>query len=132
MLKTIINFLRSRNHVATASKIKPSSEAHTYYVQALQFESFCHTLQRLQDKRFDVVHFEQQQTYQRNAVWNYISAGLRGHPEAQYRLGACYLHGELGLEQNHEQARQWLNQAAQQGHRKAEQLLNPLYQPLLI
>ncbi|WP_347454510.1 sel1 repeat family protein [Acinetobacter thermotolerans] len=131
MLKTIINFLLSRDDT-TATKIKSSSETHTYYLQALQFESLCHTLQQLQKKRFDVVRFEQQQTYQRNAVCNFLSAALRGHPEAQYRLGIYYLNGELGLEQNETQARQWLNQAAQQGHSKAEKLLNPPYRPLLI
>lgn len=64
--------------------------------------------------------------YQRNAVWNYLSAGLRGHMEAQYRLGVYYLHGKLGLDQNDEQARLWLDKAKQQNHSKAAQLLSEI------
>lgn len=46
--------------------------------------------------------------------------------EAQYRLGVYYLHGKLGLDQNDEQARLWLDKARQQNHSKAAQLLSEI------
>lgn len=126
MLNTIINFLFSRDKTVSSKDFHASSEAQNYYLQALQLESLCYTLQQRQAKRFNLERLEQQQSYQRNAIWNYLSAALRGHPEAQYRLGTSYLDGKLGLDQNEDQAKLWLSKAQQQGHDKAAQDLSAL------
>jgi len=126
MLKKIINFLFSCNDPPIPFIEEQPSEADTYYLQALQYESLCMTLQQLQAIPEISQRLTPKHIYQRNAVWNYLSAGLRGHMEAQYRLGVYYLHGKLGLDQNDEQARLWLDKAKQQNHSKAAQLLSEI------
>ena len=65
---------------------------------------------------------------QRNAMWNYLSAALRGHPQAQYQLGMAYFVGDLGLAKDYHLAEQWLQRAAERGHVGAQQQLNDMYQ----
>ena len=48
-----------------------------------------------------------------------------GHPDAQYKLGILYRFGK-GVEQDQQIARGWLRQAAEQGHAKAQQQLEPI------
>lgn len=55
----------------------------------------------------------------RNAIWNFLSAALKGHRDAQYKLGLCYLNGDLGLEKKYIRAEEWLEKAAMQGHPEA-------------
>lgn len=55
----------------------------------------------------------------RNAVWNFLSAALKGHRDSQYKLGLCYLNGELGVDKNYTHAQEWLEKAAKQGHPEA-------------
>jgi TPR repeat protein len=47
-------------------------------------------------------------------------AAQKGHPDAQYHLGAEYEGGYLGLPKNKAEAMRWLHQAAQQGHDDAK------------
>ena len=46
-----------------------------------------------------------------------------GDAEAQYNLGLAYLYGEEGMEEDRMQALQWLDKAAKQGHRLANNML---------
>lgn len=63
----------------------------------------------------------------RNAIWNFLSAALKGHRDAQYKLGLCYLNGDLGLDKNYTRAEEWLEKAAKQGHPEAQHLLLTAY-----
>ena len=63
----------------------------------------------------------------RNAMWNFLSAALKGHSDAQYKLGVAYLHGQLGLDKNHTHAEEWLKKAAKQGHSDAQYKLGVCY-----
>ncbi|ATO19396.1 hypothetical protein BS636_06845 [Acinetobacter sp. LoGeW2-3] len=132
MLKKIIHFLFSRNESTSLETEDSISEADTYYLEALQFESLCHTLKQHQVEHFQIAQLEQQETYQRNAFWNYLSAALRGHAEAQYILGKYYLKGSLGLDRNYHRAEEWLGKAKQQGHKKAAQLLSNAYSQISV
>lgn len=64
----------------------------------------------------------------RNAVWNYLSAALRGHSQAQYQLGMAYFEGQLGLLRDYAQAERWFTRAAQRGHRGAKEQLDQIHQ----
>lgn len=66
----------------------------------------------------------------RNAMWSFLNAAVRGHREAQYKLGVAYLNGEFGLERNFSQAEAWLKKAAAQGHPLASNTLNQAYQQI--
>lgn len=59
----------------------------------------------------------------RNAMWFYLRAALRGDKEAQYKLGLFYLNGDFGLDRSYAQAEKWLDQAADQGHHGAKNVL---------
>lgn len=48
-----------------------------------------------------------------------ICAAKSGHPEAQHRLGACFLHG-AGLKPDPKVAAEWLWKAAEQGYVPAQ------------
>lgn len=48
-----------------------------------------------------------------------------GNAESQHALGLCYLLGE-GVEEDFEQAKFWLEKAADQGHSDAQELLSEL------
>jgi TPR repeat protein len=63
----------------------------------------------------------------RNAIWNFLSAALKGHSDAQYKLGVCYLHGQLGLDKNYTHAEEWLTKAAKQDHSDAQYKLGVCY-----
>lgn len=63
----------------------------------------------------------------RNAMWNFLSAALRGHRDAQYKLGISYLNGSLGLDKNYTLAEVWLKKAANQGHPEARNTLLKAY-----
>ncbi|MEJ2455008.1 MAG: sel1 repeat family protein [Candidatus Thiodiazotropha sp.] len=45
-----------------------------------------------------------------------------GYADAQYTLGYLYFHG-LGVERSEAQAMNWIQRAAAQGHKKAQQAL---------
>ncbi|WP_425916298.1 tetratricopeptide repeat protein [Acinetobacter sp. TSRC1-2] len=63
----------------------------------------------------------------RNAIWNFLSSALKGQSEAQFQLGLCYLHGQLGLDKNYTHAEEWLKKAAKQGHHEAQITLEKAY-----
>ncbi len=67
----------------------------------------------------------------RNAMWNFLSAALRGHKEAQYRLGTGYLNGELGLPKNFSLAEFWLKKSADQGYSPANTALQKSYEEIV-
>ena len=50
-----------------------------------------------------------------------------GDSNAQYELGMCYITGENGCQQNDNQAVEWLEKAAKQGHAKAQLALGDRY-----
>lgn len=63
----------------------------------------------------------------RNAMWYFLRAALRGNAEASFRIGLSYLHGQLGLDKNYEKATEWLNKAIAQGHPEAKKYLYAAY-----
>ena len=67
----------------------------------------------------------------RNAMWNFLIAALRGHKEAQYRLGTGYLNGELGLPKNFSLAEFWLKKSADQGYSPANTALQKSYEEIV-
>ena len=131
-LKKVIHFLFSHDEPTGSEMENYISEADTYYLEAVQFEKLCHALKQRQAEHFQIAQLEQQENYQRNAFWNYLSAATRGHAEAQYRLGKHFLKGSLGLDQNYFHAEEWLNKAKQQGHLKAAQLLSNTYSQMSV
>lgn len=108
--------------------LKP--EAENDYTQGTYFEQLA--IQRHQD--FLIHHAieseDQSPIDYRNAMWNFLSAALKGHKDAQYRIGVGYLNGELGLDRNYSHAQAWLNKAAAQGHSSALHALNQAYEEL--
>jgi len=66
----------------------------------------------------------------RNAMWCYLRAALRGDQEAQYKMGLSYLNGQLGLDRSYTHAEKWLEQAAHQGHVPAKEELKKAYNAL--
>ncbi|WP_010113016.1 SEL1-like repeat protein [Acinetobacter sp. P8-3-8] len=66
----------------------------------------------------------------RNAMWCYLRAALRGDQEAQYKMGLSYLNGQLGLDRSYSHAEKWLEQAAHQGHTHAKEELTKAYDEL--
>ena len=62
-------------------------------------------------------------TDERNAMWYYLRAALRGDKDAQYKMGIGYLKGELSLDRSYVHAERWLDQASYQGHQKAKREL---------
>lgn len=68
----------------------------------------------------------------RNAMWNFLTAALKGHKEAQYRIGMAYLNAELGLDRNYELAHLWLSRAATQGHVQADNVLKHAYEEIAL
>ncbi|ENU93166.1 hypothetical protein F971_01210 [Acinetobacter vivianii] len=56
----------------------------------------------------------------RNAVWYFLRAALRGNGDAAFKLGESYLHGDLGLDKDYKKAQYWLERAAQLGHPEAK------------
>lgn len=105
-------------------------EANHDYAQGQYFEHLAY--QHHQD--FLLHHAENptdlSQADYRNAMWNFLRAALRGHKEAQYKLGIGYLHGELGLDKNFSHAEFWLKKATDQGHRTAKHELLQTYEKI--
>ncbi|NNH34798.1 sel1 repeat family protein [Acinetobacter sp. NIPH 2377] len=104
-------------------------EAHYEYTQGQVFEqlAFEHH-QAFQSNTINAVLGDDQSVHNnRNAMWNFLSAALKGHSEAQYKLGLGYLQGQLGLDKNHTHAQEWLTKAAKQGHSDAQYKLGVAY-----
>lgn len=60
---------------------------------------------------------------ERNAMWYFLHSASEGYSSAQFKLGQCYLTGQLGLQSNPQKAQQWLVLAAGQGHVEAKDTL---------
>ena len=106
-------------------------EANKNYVQGEYFEHLA-----IQHHQEFLLHHADSQTDRsnidcRNAIWNFLNAALRGHKEAQYKLGICYLNGELGLERNFSLAELWLKKAADQGYAPANNALIHAYEKIV-
>jgi TPR repeat protein len=56
------------------------------------------------------------------AIKWYNEAAQRGHVQAQYNLGVCYIIGQ-GVEINHQTGLEWLSRAAAQGHIEATRMV---------
>lgn len=87
-------------------------------------------LEKSQAHDFEVTNDEIDDVANRNAMWCYLRAALRGDQEAQYKMGLSYLNGQLGLDRSYNQAQKWLEQAAHQGHTNAKEQLNKAYDEL--
>ena len=106
-------------------------EANKNYVQGEYFEHLA-----IQHHQEFLLHHADSQTDSsnidcRNAIWSFLNAALRGHKEAQYKLGICYLNGELGLERNFSLAELWLKKAADQGYAPANNALIHAYEKIV-
>lgn len=66
-----------------------------------------------------------EQNYKKAIKW-LSRAGRRGHVEAQWLLGSCYLSG-VGVNQDVEEAVEWLTMAAEQGNPDAQTALGGCY-----
>ncbi|EPF93019.1 hypothetical protein GCM10025882_06630 [Acinetobacter gyllenbergii] len=66
----------------------------------------------------------------RNAVWYFLRAALRGNADAAFKLGESYLHGEFGLDKNYGKAQYWLERAAHLGHPEAKGYLYSAFSEL--
>lgn len=107
-------------------------EAEGDYAQGTYFEILAaqHHRDFLNHHTMDLA--DQSPTDYRNAMWNFLSAALKGHKDAQYRLGLGYLHGELGLDRNYELAQLWLSKAAAQGHERADYVLHHAFEDIVM
>lgn len=127
MIKQVIKMISSallHSSVQEMQGMHPSApEANQDYTQGQYFERIAqqHYVNNQQDLSLSDY---------RNAMWNFLSAALKGHKEAQYRLGLGYLHGELGLQKNVIHAEFWLKKAADQGHLPASNALNHTYEKI--
>ena len=61
-----------------------------------------------------------------HAVKCFTNAAKQGHPEAQCKLGVCYMDG-LGVAKDEAEAVKWFSKAAQQGNAYAEYSLGVVY-----
>ena len=71
--------------------------------------------------------YRQSKDYNRQveAVEWYLQSAKNGNANSQYWLGVMYLDGS-GITEDDDEALKWLDLAAKQGHKEAEQLLNHL------
>ncbi len=137
-LQQIIKWLGFRSVDTDTQPSEVINEAQAEYRQAQRYEHLAaneYTAYLLQQKHYpsSANLAEIQARYQkhaRNSQWCLLQAALRGHADAQYKLGVCYLKGELELDRNYVQAEKWLKKAAQQGHLQAQQTLSQAYAEL--
>ena len=66
----------------------------------------------------------------RNAIWYFLRAALRGNADAAFKLGESYLHGDLGLDKNYKKAQYWLERAVDLGHPEAKTYLYTAFSEL--
>lgn len=134
MIKYIIKMISSALSDASDQSMQGIhsliQEVNNNYAQGEYFEG----LGALHHQEYLLRHTDVQSdlslTDYRNAVWNFLNAALRGHKEAQYKLGLSYLNGELGLDKNFSHAELWLKKAAAQGHPLADSALNQAYEKI--
>lgn len=126
-MKTILQIFHTLFEPMHNTNMAPEkSEAYVEYHQGEYFEHLAE-----QHHQGYLLHLSQDDISpqdQRNAMWNFLSAALRGHSDAQYKLGLAYFHGDLGLERNYSAAQEWLSRAAEAGHTQAQDHLNQMSQ----
>ena len=101
----------------------PLSDAHQEIERAEFFEHLAHET-HLHENAYVV------SSNDRNAIWYFLRAALRGDANASFKLGISYLHGDLGLDKNYQKAEKWLERAASQGHPEAKRYLSQAYSEL--
>lgn len=69
---------------------------------------------------------------ERNAIWCFLHSASKGYSSAQFKLGQCYLNGQLGLASNTFKAQEWLALAANQGHIEAQTELTKIHNAQLL
>ena len=120
-IKKIVNNLLSPSDQPSQGRQNIKiNEANLAFEQGQVFE-------QLAIKHHYMLDHDQSVHNNRNAMWNFLSAALKGHSEAQYKLGLGYLQGQLGLDKNHTHAQEWLTKAAKQGHSDAQYKLGVAY-----
>ena len=102
---------------------------HTYYLNFIQPNQISESALEMNKAEFfqTLAHHEHEldthpfiSANDRNAVWYFLRAALRGNADAAFTLGISYLHGELGLDKNYAKAQYWLERAAHLGHPQAK------------
>jgi uncharacterized protein len=101
------------------------SESMYIYHRATSYEHLA--LNQHYSVHYDQFRHEHIYTCQRNAIWHFLHAALKGYSTAQYKLGMIYLQGQLGLFPDTSKARKWLLLAANQGHTEAQNQLHQIY-----
>ena len=109
-----------------------AADANREYAQGEYFEQLArqHHQELLQHSSLTSTPSDLSSHDNRNAMWSFLSAALRGHRDAQYKLGISYLNGTLGLDKNYTHAEEWLKKAAKQGHHEAQTTLEKAYSQL--
>ncbi|RZJ22693.1 MAG: sel1 repeat family protein [Acinetobacter sp.] len=125
-IKQIIYTWLPRLGAQMQARQNPISEVQLHYVQAQYYEKLALEHSQI----FERLHANHPTSEndpatqdKRNAMWNFLSAALKGHCDSQYKLGLCYLNGDLGLDKNYTHAQEWLEKAAKQGHPEAKKTL---------
>ena len=111
--------LKNSNHTSRIS------ETMQIYYCATRHEF--RAVHQFHSENFDPHFREQIIVNQRNAIWYFLEAALKGYSTAQYKLGILYLHGQLGLTTNTIKAQKWLSLAANQGHLDAQEQLEQFF-----
>lgn len=120
--KSILSYLATR----IALQAQHFSGAFLSYQRAKYFEHLSlNSFSAISNLKLE----ENQDSYQRNAVWYFLNAALQGYSTAQFKLGMLYLNGQLGLDSNEIQALRWLNLAADQGHLEAQHEISKIIRP---
>lgn len=127
--KTILNCFTVSHSIPLGHKKHKENEAQAAYEQGKFFEKSAYVGS---ESSTHTAYSSYPSTHQtkRNAMWNFLNAALKGHMEAQYKLGLSYLNGDLGLDRNYVLAEKWLNKAAQQGHPEAKKLMLKSYEKI--
>jgi len=110
-----IKFLSSFIH-QYSSEHSSQSDAYLDYLKARGFE-----FKAMYQARETIDPFYN--LNERNAMWYFLHSASEGYSSAQFKLGQCYLTGQLGLQSNPQKAQQWLVLAADQGHLEAKNTL---------
>ena len=92
------------------------SDAYLHYQQARCYE-FQAKLQASSSPNPTAIT---QNFHERNAIWCFLHSASEGYSSAQFKLGQCYLNGQLGLNSNPQKAQLWFGLAANQGHAEAQ------------
>lgn len=131
-IKKIVDALLSPSDQHLQGMQNIIDEAHWEYGQGQFFEQLAiEHHQAFQNNTTNTMLRDDQSIYDnRNAMWYYLRAALRGDKEAQYKLGFCYLNGQLGLDRSYIHAEEWLKKAAHQGHLEAKEELQKAFNTL--